>query len=76
MLESKFIIGTKENISEQEVVQVAKIVQGKEPKILRQALHSVATHNFHIRKYGRCMYCEFLGYGDPVPKAVILEKLR
>jgi len=36
-------------------------------------LHSLENHNYHIRLYNRCPYCE-LG-SKPVPKVVILDAL-
>jgi len=36
-------------------------------------LHSLEAHNFHIRRYGRCLYCE--AGSVPVHKSVIVERL-
>jgi hypothetical protein len=34
-------------------------------------MHTVETHNFHIRRYGRCPYC--MQGSKPVPKAEIIH---
>jgi len=39
-----------------------------------QPLHSVENHNFHIKRYGFCVYCN-LG-SRPVPKAMMVEGVQ
>lgn len=65
------IVLNKESISKDELVEVYKeyTVKSKGSKY-----HTIENHNYHIGRYGRCVYC-MLG-SVPVPKCVIVEGLR
>jgi len=39
-----------------------------------QRLHSLEVHNYHIKRYGRCLYCAF--GSKPVPKAMIVDGIK
>ena len=44
------------------------------PEHNNSVMHSIETHNFHIRRYGSCLYCR--NGSKPVPKVMITEKVR
>ena len=37
----------------------------------KQKFHTIEAHNFHIKRYGRCLYCE--SGSKPVHKTIIAE---
>lgn len=65
------VIMGKQYISVNEMVDYFNncVVKPKKSKY-----HTLEDHNFHIRRYGRCVYCR-LG-SKPVPKSVILENMK
>jgi hypothetical protein len=71
----KAMIGTKDTMPEEQVVEYARIMQGPDPKKSTKCYHSIEAHNFHIKRYGHCVYCD-LGYGEPVPKKLIEELMK
>ena len=39
-----------------------------------RVMHKVEDHNYHIRRFGRCPYCE--AGSEPVPKDLIISLLE
>lgn len=58
-----FLVWNKDCITEQQLIEVNDLANNT-PKY-----HSLNTHNWHIKRYGKCMYCE-LG-SKAVPQAAI-----
>jgi len=40
----------------------------------RSRFHTIEAHNFHIKRYGRCLYCD--NGSEPVHKSIIQESLK
>ena len=49
-------------------------LEGVKVNVTHSRVHSLETHNFHINRYKRCLYCE-MG-SKPVPKAALQEDGR
>ena len=43
-------------------------------KTMKSQFHSIEAHNFHIRRYGHCLYCD--SGSKPVHKSLIVEGVK
>jgi len=48
------------------------ISDNKPEKPIGCRFHSIETHNFHIKRYGKCLYCN--AGSVAVPKVIIEEE--
>lgn len=59
----------KKEITKQELADVNKLQQSNAPEV-----HRMTDHNFHIRRYGRCVYC---GLGsEPLEDNLFYEHIK